>query len=57
MLADVGGRVAATDDGGRTFRPVTLRQPMPLTGLVEAGDGRIALTGPRGIVVTEAAAR
>ena len=57
MLADVGGRVAVTDDGGRTFRLVALGQRMPLTGLADAGDGRIALTGPRGIVVTEAAAR
>jgi photosystem II stability/assembly factor-like uncharacterized protein len=57
LLADAGGRVAATHDGGRTFRPVTLARPMPLTGVAETFDGRLALTGPRGVLVTEAVAR
>jgi photosystem II stability/assembly factor-like uncharacterized protein len=57
LLADVGGRIAATEDGGRTFRPVALKQPMPLTGVVGAGEGRLALTGPRGVAVTDTAAR
>ena len=57
LLADVGGRIAATEDGGRTFRPLALKQPMPLTGLAGAGEGRLALTGPRGVAVTEIAAR
>ena len=35
-LADVGGRVVASEDGGRTFTPLALEQAMPLTGLVEA---------------------
>ena len=54
LLGDVGGRVIATDDGGRTFRPVALKQSVPLTGMAEAGEGRLALTGPRGVSVTEA---
>ena len=57
LLADVGGRIAATEDGGRTFRPLALKQPMPLTGLAGAGEGKLALTGPRGVAVTETAAR
>ena len=57
LLADVGGRVAATEDGGRTFRSLALKQPMPLTGLTDAGESRLALTGPRGVAVTETTAR
>jgi photosystem II stability/assembly factor-like uncharacterized protein len=57
LLADAGGRVAATDDGARTFSPLALKQPMPLTGIVEAGEQRIALTGPRGVAVTQASTR
>ena len=57
LLADAVGRVVATDDGGRTFRPLVLKQPMPLTGLADAGQGRLALTGPRGVATTEIAAR
>ena len=57
LLADVGGRVVASEDGGRTFSPLTLAQPMPLTGIVESAKGRLALVGPRGASVTDAAAR
>ena len=53
LLADAGGRVVASDDGARTFAPLALKQPMPLTGLVEAGEQRLALTGPRGVAVTQ----
>jgi photosystem II stability/assembly factor-like uncharacterized protein len=56
ILADAGGRVSATDDGGRSFRSLRLATAMPLTGLTETGGGKLALTGPRGVVVTEAAA-
>jgi photosystem II stability/assembly factor-like uncharacterized protein len=57
LLADAGGRVTATDDGGRTFRPVPIKPSMPLTGLADAGGGRLALTGPRGVATAEIAAR
>jgi len=53
LLADVGGRVVATDDGGRTFRKLALKQSTPLAGLAEVADGRLAIAGPRGVVVTE----
>ena len=56
LLADAGGRVAASDDGGRTFTKVALKQPVPLTGLAEAADGRFALAGPRGVATTEVGA-
>jgi photosystem II stability/assembly factor-like uncharacterized protein len=56
LLADVGGRVAATDDGGHTFTKVALKQPMPVAGLAEASDGRLALAGPRGVAITETGA-
>ncbi|MBK9243258.1 MAG: glycosyl hydrolase [Burkholderiales bacterium] len=57
MLADAGGRVSASDDGGRSFHPLKIANAVPLTGLAETGDGRLALTGPRGVVVTEVSAR
>ena len=57
LLADVGGRVAASTDGARTFAPVSLATPVPLTGIAEIGNGRFALVGPRGATVAELAAR
>jgi len=57
LLADVGGRVVATEDGGHTFTAVILKQSMPLTALAEAGEGRLALVGVRGVAVTETGAR
>ena len=53
LLADAGGRVVVTEDGGRTFAKVPLKQAAPMTGLAEAGEGRLAFTGPRGVAVTE----
>ncbi len=52
MLADVGGRIVASVDGGQTFAKVTLKDSMPLTGIADAGEGRLALVGPRGVAVT-----
>jgi photosystem II stability/assembly factor-like uncharacterized protein len=57
LLADAGGRVVASEDGGRTFKPLALAQPVPLTGIVESAKGRLALVGPRGASVTDAAVR
>ena len=34
-----------------------LAKPMPLTGIADAGNGRFALVGPRGVDVTDSAAR
>jgi photosystem II stability/assembly factor-like uncharacterized protein len=54
LLADAGGRIVASLDGGRTFQPVALKPSLRLTGLVDAGGGRLALVGPRGIVLAQA---
>ena len=56
ILADAGGRVVASADEGRTFTSVPLKQPMPLTGVAEVSEGRLALVGPRGVAVTETVA-
>jgi len=57
LLADIGGHVVGSEDGGRTFKPLALKQPMPITGLAEAGAQRLALVGPRGVAITQFADR
>jgi photosystem II stability/assembly factor-like uncharacterized protein len=57
LLADVGGRVVSTSDGGRTFAKVVLAQPMPLAGIADAGGGKVALVGPRGIAISALTSR
>jgi photosystem II stability/assembly factor-like uncharacterized protein len=54
ILADVGGRLAASADGAQTFTKMTLKSPMPLTAIADLGEGRLALSGPRGVAVGEA---
>ena len=57
LLADAGGRVAVSDSAAGGFKLMPLKQTMPLAGIADAGNGRLALVGPRGVAVTEAAAR
>jgi photosystem II stability/assembly factor-like uncharacterized protein len=57
LLADAGGRVAVSDEGARKFRVVALKQVMPLAGVADAGNGRLAMVGPRGVAVIELPAR
>jgi photosystem II stability/assembly factor-like uncharacterized protein len=57
LLADVGGRVVVSTDGGHSFSKVQLKDPMPLTGIADAGEGRLAQVGPRGVAVTAMPAR
>jgi photosystem II stability/assembly factor-like uncharacterized protein len=57
LIADAGGRIAASSDGGHTFAPLALEKSAPLFGLADAGDGRLALVGPRGALVTRPSAR
>jgi photosystem II stability/assembly factor-like uncharacterized protein len=57
LLADGGGRIASSADGGRTFSRVTLKNPTPLTGFAPIGNDRFVLVGPRGATVTEGTAR
>lgn len=56
LVADAGGRVASSADGGRTFQKLALKQAVPVTGLAVIAEGRLALVGPRGVVVAETAA-
>lgn len=57
VLADMGGRLAVSSDGGRSFKPLPLPKSMVLAGIADAGNGRFALVGPRGVMVETPAAR
>ncbi|MCC6194026.1 MAG: glycosyl hydrolase [Burkholderiales bacterium] len=50
-LADISGRVATTRDGGKSWQPLALATPMMLAGLADAGGGKLALAGARGVVI------
>jgi photosystem II stability/assembly factor-like uncharacterized protein len=54
LLADAGGRIVASEDGGKNYQKVAVKNPIPLTGIADAGNGRLALVGPRGVAVAEA---
>jgi photosystem II stability/assembly factor-like uncharacterized protein len=56
LLADAGGRVARSTDGGRTFARLDVTPAMPLAGIADAGNGKLALAGPRGVAVAAARA-
>jgi photosystem II stability/assembly factor-like uncharacterized protein len=57
MLADAGGRVVQTADGGRSFARVPLARPIPVTGVAAVDAAHLALVGPRGVSIVETAAR
>jgi len=57
LLADAGGRVVQSTDGGRSFAPVPLTKAAPLAGLAPLDAQRLALVGPRGVSIVEVAAR
>jgi photosystem II stability/assembly factor-like uncharacterized protein len=57
LLADSGGRVVVSDDGGVSFRKVALNQTVALTGMTDAGNGRLAVVGPRGVAIIDAVTR
>jgi hypothetical protein len=48
LVADVGGRVAASSNGGKSFSLVMLKEPGPITGIGAVGKDSLALVGPRG---------
>jgi photosystem II stability/assembly factor-like uncharacterized protein len=56
-LADAGGRVAVSDGAARQFTPVALKPVMPLTGIADAGNARLAMVGIRGVAVSALPAR
>lgn len=51
VLADQGGRVALSSDGGMTFELIPLQRQVPLTSITDAGAGRLAVTGPFGVML------
>ena len=51
VLADQGGRLALSNDGGVTFELIPLARHLPLTSITDAGAGRLAVTGPFGAMV------
>lgn len=51
VLADQGGRLALSNDGGVTFELIPLQRNLPLTSITDAGAGRLAVTGPFGVMV------
>jgi photosystem II stability/assembly factor-like uncharacterized protein len=51
VLADQGGRLATSNDGGLTFGLIPLQRNLPLTSITDAGAGRLAVTGPFGAMV------
>jgi photosystem II stability/assembly factor-like uncharacterized protein len=57
LLADVGGRISRSTDGGRSWEPVRVPVSMMVAGIADAGAGRLALAGTRGVVVTSAQPR
>jgi photosystem II stability/assembly factor-like uncharacterized protein len=57
VLADAGGRIAVSQDSGLAFKVVPLANPTPIAGIADAGEGRLALVGPRGVTVTALPAR
>jgi photosystem II stability/assembly factor-like uncharacterized protein len=57
LLADFGGRIAASSDGGRSFNLLPVKTGMPLAGIANAGNGKVALAGLRGVAVADLPAR
>lgn len=51
VLADQGGRIALSSDGGQTFELLPLRRNLSLTSVADAGAGRLAVTGSFGVAV------
>jgi photosystem II stability/assembly factor-like uncharacterized protein len=56
ILADQSGRLAKSTDGGKTFTPLAMPKPMPITSMVDGGDGKLAITGLGGAMVAAPAA-
>lgn len=51
VLADQGGRLTISSDGGQTFTRLPMQRTVPLTTIADAGAGRLAVTGPFGVAV------
>jgi len=57
VLADAGGRLAMSADGGRTWQAIPTSNPTVLANMGDAGEGRLALAGMRGVAVVTPAPR
>ena len=53
VLADQGGRIVRSRDGGQTFEKVALPQTRPITSVIDAGGGRLGITGQFGVAIVE----
>jgi photosystem II stability/assembly factor-like uncharacterized protein len=51
VLADQGGRVAMSNNGGVDFELIPQQRNLPLTSIIDAGAGRLAVTGSFGAMV------
>lgn len=48
-LVDEGGRVLTSSDGGLSLKPLKVPQPFPFSGIAQASDGALLLSGARGV--------
>ena len=55
VLASQAGTLHVSTDGGHSFTPRPLPQPVPVIGLAEAPDGSLAIAGARGMLRIERA--
>jgi hypothetical protein len=46
-----------SDTTGRDFKVIPLKSALPTAGIADAGSGRLALVGPRGVAVAALPAR
>lgn len=56
VIADQGGRIALSTDGGKSFNRVKLAKAIPVFGLTDAGAGKLAFATPVGVLVVDPAA-
>jgi photosystem II stability/assembly factor-like uncharacterized protein len=49
LLVTQAGDVLVSDDGGRAFKRVAVKEPLPLTSLLETGKGQVLATSLRGV--------
>lgn len=56
VIADQGGRISLSTDGGKSFNRVKLDKSIPVTSLTDAGGGKLAFATPVGVLVVDPAA-
>lgn len=49
LLASQAGELMLSRDGGKTFKPLPNRQPLPFTALFETGAGKLVAASLRGV--------